>query len=157
MEVVTDSSLFSSNLLVLGVWIQIKCIYMHNFFFFFNSPVWKHTCYHCYCCLPDHQPWVWIHQLFRSVLNIEQNSKVIKGSIKCSIPVSSQVPLSNQQDEEVAMFPRQFKTRLAILKKNNNNDNWSQDMHHYSRSNFILEIILGLSNMWTKELNQTCS
>ena len=70
------------------------------------------------CYLINHQPWVWIHQLFRSVLHIEQNSKVIKGSIKCSIPVSSQVPLSNQQDEEVAVFLRQFKTRLAILKKN---------------------------------------
>jgi hypothetical protein len=38
-----------------------------------------------------------------------------KGSINCSIPASSQVPLPGQQDEEVAAFLGKFKN--ARVKK----------------------------------------
>jgi len=49
---------------------------------------------------------------FFSVLHIQQNHKIIfKESKNCGIPASFQVPLSDQQDEEVAVFLRQFTTQ----------------------------------------------
>jgi hypothetical protein len=54
---------------------------------------------------------LWISMFILHLLNIFYG----KGSINCSIPASSQVPLPGQQDEEVAAFLGKFKN--ARVKK----------------------------------------
>jgi len=49
---------------------------------------------------------------FSSSYSTESQKSIFKESKNCSIPTSFQVPLSDQQDEEVAVFLRQFTAQV---------------------------------------------